>query len=222
MDKYIGLDVHSASCTLAVVGAKGKRVYVQNVSATALLVFTSNAQGDYALYTTDNIQAGTVNFSAQRMLARVDASSKLQPGDVVAATGVGEPLKGGSDRLVSLSLATSEATGVVGVVASRMEWQLAPGKEAEGERILMPVEGPAKGGDIVAVVTQGVADVRVQSGAQITRGARLTAFESAGKVRPLRVESLNGMPVTEGAPVVGVALADSGGGDTVPVYVNVH
>jgi hypothetical protein len=192
------------------------------VPNTALLVYTANAQGNYALYTTDNINAGTVTSAAQRTLARADASSKLQPGDVVAATGVGEPLKGGSDRLALLSLATSDAPGIVGVVASRMEWQPAPGKETEGEMILMPVEGPAHGGDIVAIVTQGVVDVRVQSGAQITRGARLTPFDSAGKVRPLRVESLNGMPVTEGAPVVGVALADSDGHDTVPVFVSVH
>ncbi|MEZ5064956.1 MAG: hypothetical protein R3B81_09480 [bacterium] len=185
-----------------------------------LLVYTSNASGNYALYTTDNIEAGTVTLTAQKVIARVDAVAPLDRGVVVAAAGVGDPIEGGSDRLPAIRAAGPDASGVVGVLATRLDWELAPGKEAEGEIVLMPAEGPARPGDLVAIITQGVADVLVQPGARVTRGARLTA-DDVGVVRPLRAESLNGMSVTEGAPVVGVALADANGG-TVPVFVNVH
>jgi len=187
-----------------------------------LLIYTADANGNYALYTSDNIEAGTVTATARRVVARVGGTSALQPGDVVVAGGVDTPLAGGHDRLAVVQRAGRDESGVIGVVASRLEWQTAPGKEAENERILMPVAGPARAGDYVALVTEGVADVRVQRGAAIAKGARLTATGGEGGVRALRTGSLDGMSVSEGAPVVGVALADGSGPGTVPVFVNVH
>ncbi len=197
-------------------------VYVPSpgVSVYALWPNTSAASGNYALYTVDNIEAGVVTMAAQMIVAQVDGAEALEHGDVVAAVGVADPYEGGTNRLALVRLVGADATGVVGVVATRMAWQAAPGKEAEGEKVLAPAEGKASGGDYVALVIAGVTDVRVAPGAGITKGTRLTA--DGGGVRALRVESLNGMPVSEGAPVVGVALADAAGRDTVPVLVNVR
>jgi hypothetical protein len=52
---------------------------------------------------------------------------------------------------------------------------------------------------------------------------RLTVSGVAGAARPLRSESLNGMIVTEGAPVIGIALASpTAGSPIIPVFVTLH
>ncbi|MDO9695473.1 MAG: hypothetical protein Q7W56_12145 [Candidatus Latescibacteria bacterium] len=183
---------------------------------------TAAASGNYALYTLDNIEAGVVTLSAQTIVAKVSGAGDLGVGDVVAADGVTDPVPGATNRLALVRLAGRDATGLVGVVAARMEWQPAKGKEAEGEMVLMPADGPAGVGDYVSLVVLGVADVRVDRGAVIAKGTRLTAADAGGRARALRTESLNGMLVSEGAPVVGVALEDSRGRDTVPVFVNLR
>ncbi len=72
----------------------------------------------------------------------------------------------------------------------------------------------------MALAVLGVPDVKVDRSVNIVKGARMTAADAGGRVRPLRTESLNGMAVTEGAQVVGVALAASSpGADTIPVFV---
>ena len=221
-----GLRINDTADDGVQIGSNGNYpnygVYIPSpgVPNICLLIYTSQADGNYALYTSDNIEAGTVTFTGQRIIVRADGGETLQPGDVVVASGVDEPLDGGHDRLALVRRAGADLSGVIGVVGSRMEWQLAPGKD--GERVLMPAAGQARAGDLVALVTQGVAEVRVQRGAAIVKGARLTASGGQGGVRALRTESLNGMPVSEGAPVIGVALADAATGGTVPVFVNVH
>lgn len=183
---------------------------------------TSDASGNYALFTADNIEVGVVTLSAQTVVAKVTGVDALAAGDIVAAAGVTDPIPGATNRLALVQLVGRDATGVVGVVAGRMEWRLAEGKEAEGEMVLMPAEGAARDGDYVSLVVLGVADVRVARGASISKGTRLTASDAGGGARALRTESLNGMMVSEGAPVVGVALEDSRGRDTVPVFVNLR
>ncbi len=150
------------------------------------------------------------------MVAKVSGADALRPGDVVAAMGVADPVPGGTMRLALVQLAGRDTPGIVGVVASRMEWRAAAGKEAEGEMILMPAEGEASDGDYVSLVVMGVADVRVERGASITKGMRLTASDAGGAVRAMSPESSNGMPA------VGVALENSSGRDTVPVFVNLR
>jgi len=189
------------------------------VAFTGLWPNTANASGQWGLFTTDNISAGNVFASGQTLIARV-ANGALGPGDVVAAAGVADPVPGSTERLVEVQLAGRDATGIVGVVASRMVFEVAPGKEQTGERALQAADGPARAGDYVALVVLGVADVKVDRSASIAQGTRLTAAEAGGRVRPLRTESLNGMPVTEGAQVVGIALAATrAGDDTVPTFV---
>ena len=59
--------------------------------------------------------------------------------------------------------------------------------------------------------------------AQIVPGMRLTASDLAGRARGLLSQEINGMLVTEGAPVVGIALAASTPGDeTIPVFVTLR
>lgn len=79
-------------------------------------------------------------------------------------------------------------------------------------------------GDYLLVVVQGFARIKVNaaSGA-ILPGQRLTAGRKAGTARALETRLIDGMVVSEGAPVIGVALAPpEPGSDLVPVFVNLQ
>ena len=190
----------------------------------ALWVNTAATSGNWGLYTTDNVYAGNITTSSYLLLAKVDGSGTLTQGDVVAATGIADPVSGGLSMLPTVRKADSTYDGVIGVVHSRMELQLAPGKEDEGAMILKSIPGRAENGDYVALTVLGVTDVRVDSSVvDIIPGQRLTASELPGYARGLRMEMLNDMPVTEGAPVIGIALAEpTPGMDTIPVFVTLR
>lgn len=176
-----------------------------------LLPNTSDANGQWALFTTDSIDAANVFASAQTLVAVVGGGQPLAPGDVVSAGGLAEAIPGSVVPLAQVRLASGEQANVVGVVHSRMAWTPLPGLEKEGEFDLRSVEGPAKPGDYVAVTVLGAAQVRVQPGAVLQPGQRVTVG-TGGTVRALQTRTLDGMEVSEGAATVGVVLqaADDG------------
>ncbi|MCL4267145.1 MAG: hypothetical protein KJ069_28460 [Anaerolineae bacterium] len=201
-------------------------VYVPSpgVSGYGLWPNTANASGEWALFTVDNIEAGNVLANAYSLVAKVDGSDSLAPGMVVAVTGITDPIPGSTDNLPLVRLANdTEFTGVIGVVSSRMVWEAAPGKEAEGEMSMHSVEGPAQPGDYVSLVVLGVTEVIVDPQAAIQPGDRLTASATPGLARPLQTRTVEGMTVTEGAPVIGIALAAPvAGRETIPVFVTLR
>jgi hypothetical protein len=78
-------------------------------------------------------------------------------------------------------------------------------------------------GDVVAVAGLGVTQVKVDPGTSIKAGDRLTASDLSGRVRALQTRTVEGMVVTEGAQVVGIALAEPADGqDTIPVFVTLR
>ena len=84
-------------------------------------------------------------------------------------------------------------------------------------------DGPAQPGEYVSLIVYGVAQVRIDPGAQIITGDRLTASSLAGMARSLNRQEINGMLVVEGAPVIGIALAAPvAGQDTIPVFVTLR
>ena len=114
-------------------------------------------------------------------------------------------------------------SGVIGVVQSRMIWAEAPGKEGQGAMSLQRADGPAQPGDYVSLVVSGVAEVRVESGAAIAAGERLTLAGDSGRVRALETRTVEGMVVSEGAQVIGVALeAPTAGRETIAVFVTLR
>ncbi|MCA9958434.1 MAG: hypothetical protein KC443_05345 [Anaerolineales bacterium] len=186
-------------------------VYVPSpgVPETALLVQTAEVNGEWALSTQDKIQAANVTFQSLTLLAQVDGADALSAGDVVAVSGIATPLPDSHEQMPLVRLADASTwTGVVGVVETRMLYQVAPGKEVEGEMIWHSADGPAQPGDYVSLTIYGVAQVKVGETAvsSITSGQRLTAAETPGYARALRTETINGMVISEGAPVIGIAL----------------
>ena len=201
-------------------------VYIPSpgVSTYGLWPNTSNALGEWGLYTVDNIQAGNVFASAYTVIAKVTGSDALTKGDVVAAAGVAEPIPGSQSSLSLVRLADDvQFTGIVGVVERRMVWAIAPGKEDEGAMSMQGAEGPAYPGDYVSLTITGVAQVKVDASTSIVAGQRLTAAGRAGHARALKTRSVEGMTVSEGAQVIGVALsASTAGNSTIPVHVTLR
>ena len=182
---------------------------------------TSNASGEWALYTVDKIEAGNVVANAFSLVARVSGPAALEAGDVVAVTGAGEALPGGHNALPLVRRAEQATySGVIGVVERRMVWAPAPGKE---EYSLQGVDGAAQPGEYVSLIIYGVAEVKVADDSDIAAGQRLTASDVAGRARALQTRQLDGMTITEDAPVIGIALAaPTAGRDTIPVFVTLR
>jgi hypothetical protein len=187
-------------------------------SGDTLLPNTSDANGQWALFTTDSIDAANVFASAQTLVAVVGGEEMLAPGDVVSAAGLAEAIPGSVVPLAQVRLAGGAEAGVVGVVHSRMAWTPLPGLEKEGEFDLRSVDGPAQPGDYVAITVLGAAQVKVQAGESLQPGQRVTVGAD-GAVRSLQTRALEGMVISEGAPTVGVVLQAAGDG-TVWVLVN--
>jgi hypothetical protein len=198
-------------------------VYIPSpgVSTYGLWSNTSNASGEWALYSVDNVQAGNVFTAGVTQIARVGADAELAPGDVVSVVGFGAGLPGSTDlvpAVVASDAATREA--VVGVVRARMALLPLPGdKKGEDALGLQSVPGLAVEGDYVAITVQGVALARVAPDALIEAGQRLTVSDDAGLARSLRTVVIDGVTLAESAATVGVALAAPTEEGLVPVYV---
>jgi hypothetical protein len=85
-----------------------------------------------------------------------------------------------------------------------MALEPAPGKE--GERVMVSTDGPAQPGDYVAITVLGAAQVKVQAGAAIQAGQRLTISDTPGQARALSRVQIEGVKVDESGPTLGVAL----------------
>ncbi|HJR91714.1 MAG TPA: hypothetical protein VJ938_04695 [Acidimicrobiia bacterium] len=195
-------------------------VYIPSPGVTTYGLWpnTANAAGEWAVFTVDDISAGNVTAASVSQVAMVSEGQSLSPGDVVAVTGVAQPLAGSGERLPAVTTASATGfTGMIGVVESRMVFEAPAGKD---EPALQSVEGAAQPGEYVSLIVSGVADVKVSSTSGISEGTRLTASDSAGRVRALETRQVDGIEVAEGAPVIGIALeSPAEGATTVPVYV---
>ena len=201
-------------------------VYIPSPGVTAFGLWpnTANAANEWALYTVDKISAANVVVASYSLVSQVAGTDSLSAGDLVAVAGVADPIPGSGSPTPLVRLADAESySGVIGVVESRMLLQKAPGKDDVAELVLLSAEGAAQPGEYVSLVVFGVAEVKVDSTAAINPGERLTASSLAGAVRPLASREIDGMLVTEGAPVVGIALSGPvEGKDTIPVFVTLR
>ncbi|MCB0041845.1 MAG: hypothetical protein KDE23_19310, partial [Caldilinea sp.] len=149
-----GIRIRSASDDGIQIGEDGAYPYYglyippPGTTGSALLPNTANASGEWALITTDNINAGNVLLSAQTMLAVVGGDQSLAVGEVVTATGLADALPGSHNRLAQVQRAGG-GSGIVGVVISRMVLQAMPDKDGAEE--LHSIDGAAQPGDYVAI-----------------------------------------------------------------------
>ncbi|MGB3216193.1 MAG: hypothetical protein WBD79_02225 [Anaerolineae bacterium] len=130
----------------------------------------------------------------------------LQPGDVVSIQAVTPTDFDSGPTLWQVTQAQPDQA-VVGVVAGRAELVTEEDhRPTETGKRLVPREGAAQPDEYVSVVYSGPMQVKVAPGeSAIAAGTRLTVAAN-GSVRPLQTRTVDGMIVTEGAPVIGVAL----------------
>ncbi|WP_423224605.1 hypothetical protein [Candidatus Amarolinea aalborgensis] len=237
---YTGVSVNSASVGVLVNsttndgfhvnGAGGDGLHVNSAGFTGVHANTEQANGQWGFYTPDRIFGTVGMFSALSLVAQVSGPDSLAPGDLVAVAGVAETLPGSAAAMPLVRLANGASASVVGVVehrlalTSRPSRPVATGGEAAPEPEapeLRNADGPARAGDYVAITVLGAAQATVAPGeSAIATGTRLTVAAD-GAVRPLQTRTVDGMLVTEGAPVVGVALEPAKNG-LVWVLVNPH
>jgi hypothetical protein len=185
------------------------------VAYNAVEVNTARANGEWGVWTADKIHGSNVMLESMTLVAVLDGAAEVTSGDLVAAVGYTVSELDDSVRLAKVTLAGNEAAGIVGVVTSRLELTLPPGREGEdgATKVFYSTPGPARAGDYVAVTIAGVAQVKADAATgPISAGQRLTRAASPGQARALQSKNLDGMAVSEGAPVVGTALEDLAAG----------
>jgi hypothetical protein len=138
-------------------------------------------QSGYAGYFSGDIRVtGSCTGCVLTYLGVNDGSVSLEPGDLVAVSGISEPLAGGSTPMLRVRRAgTSNGEALVGVVQSRGQvvgTQGTPGEEIEN---LVRGEGPAAHGDYLFITVQGLTQVKVSANAgDIQPGYTLTLASS--------------------------------------------
>ncbi len=198
-------------------------VYASNLGSSPAVY--ANTNGTYSGYFMDKIYvAGGCDGCSLGYLALNDGAEPLEPGDLVAASGVDDPLAGSILAVLRVHRAEpGSAAAIIGVVEARAT---VVGSTKEGQYLESAerVEGPAAPGDYLFLVVHGLAQVKVDAAAgAIAAGQRLAAAERPGHARLLQTRMLEGMLVSEGAQVLGIALAplDTGTG-LIPVFVTLH
>ncbi|WP_423224512.1 hypothetical protein [Candidatus Amarolinea aalborgensis] len=190
----VGFNVHSAGSYGVYVGAAG----YDGINAYGA-AYAGNFVGDINV-TGNCIGCLQANFGINA------GDHALQPGDVVSVQSIASTDFDTGPALWQVTQA-QPGQAVVGVVAGRAE--LVTEKEhrpMETGKRLVPRDGAAQPGEYVTIVYSGPMQVRTAPGdTAIAAGTRLTVG-SDGHVRPLQTRTVEGMVVTEGAPVVGVAL----------------
>ena len=209
-------------------------VVVNSAGGSGVYANTTNAGGQWGFYTPDRIFGTIGMFSALSLVAQVSGPDSLTPGDIVAVSGVADPIPGSTVHTPLVRLAGGTFTNVVGVVESHLAFTQQPShpQPAEGEARsetppteLRSVDGPAQAGNYVALTVLGAAQVKVDGVTLIEAGQRLT-FAANGRARPLgtiKVQLAGGegtADIAESAPVIGVALEASDKNGMVWVLVN--
>ena len=135
--------------------------------------------------------------------------SVAEAGDLAA--GFADPLPDSNVRLALVRPVDATFDGVMGVVEGRMALRSKPQHQDEQDQEptleLHSAEGPALPGDYVALTVLGVAQVKVDEGAAIQPGQRLTASDVPGQARALRTVEVEGVKLAESAPVIGIGMS---------------
>jgi hypothetical protein len=194
---------------LVVESAEGDGARMTGVVYNAYHGDTTSANGQWGFHTPDKISAANVTMNSLTLIAQVTGPEPLARGDLVAADGVAPALPGGHSPLPLVRLAGAGGS-IVGVVEGRMAFTRVIPPEGvdvqERDPELRSAEGPAQAGDYVALTVLGVAQVKVDTTEKaLPAGTRLTAA-ARGLAGPLKTVVVEGVTLSESAPVVGTTL----------------
>jgi hypothetical protein len=185
----------------------------------------ASTSGTYAGYFKGSIYVnGSCVGCSLAYLGINDGGVTLETGDLVAVSGVGDPLAGTGTPVLRVRRAgPGSAAAIIGVVQSGAV-VVGSAKDHQYLESAERAEGSAAPNDHVFLITYGLAQVKVDAPlGSIATGQRLTAGDRPGHARPLETRTLDGMVVSEGAQVLGIALAppDTTSG-LIPVFVTLQ
>jgi len=175
---------------------------------------TGAGDNNYGLYTPDNIWSLNFHLAGAIMhLVQNGGSEPLEPGNIVAFSGVAAPLEEGGPPLIQVTRAASaNSTAVAGVVYSRFniktvtDKRSAFGSDSEEAR-QVTLEGPVPPGEYLLLVIQGPALVRAStSGGAIRPGDLLSASGLDGYAAKAPEVTVAGVQVAVPGAVFGKAL----------------
>lgn len=205
--------------------AGGDGLYVHNAFYSGLVVNDAGNDGvlvreaaNWAGRFIGNVSvSGSCVGCLQANFALNAGDRALQPGDAVSIQAVTPASFDAATLLWQVTLA-QPGQAVVGVVAGRADLVADESDAEAGDppmepgQYLAPREGAALPGEYLTVVYSGPIQVRAAPGeSAITAGMRVTAAAD-GAVRSLVTRTVDGMVVSEGAPVLGLALAPTENG----------
>jgi hypothetical protein len=199
-------------------------------------LYAASVGGWHAGYFDGSIYVdGTVYpLLATRTLVVNGGDEVLEPGDVVAISGVAEPLEGGGEPMLAVRKASGAADiAVVGVVAEAMLVQKVQRPEdppGQASVDVEPVEGNVPPGSYLSIVSHGlVPAVKVavppaaRAGYELRVGELLGLGAVPGTVQKVQTRSEDGRSVyVEGAILGKVAGPFDAQTGTVPVFVTLH
>lgn len=188
---------------------------------------TSRPDNNYGLYTPDNLFSSNINLTGAVMnVAQNGGEEPLEPGDVVAFSGISEPLVARDSPLIQVARATeANAHAVAGVVYSRFNIEVvALADEDPDPDLEVTPAGPAAPGDHVLVVVQGPAQVRASAVDEaIQAGDLLSVGSGPGLAGKAPLLALEGVQMAAPGTVFAKALAPlSEGQDMIYVYVTLN
>jgi hypothetical protein len=213
--RRVGTPVNTGSTNASangveVVSAQGYGIYISRSDLDGIRIGLAGDDGidvagnDLAGYFAGSISVGSCTGCLLMTFAVNVSDRPLQPGDIVTVRGMAA---GAFDNAANLLQVAPASAGlpIVGVVASRAEVDVKQEpREGESGVRLVPRDGAAAAGDYVSVVYNG--PVQVKAAGQFAVGDKLTVNDS-GNLRRLSSTKVNGILLTEDAPVLGIALS---------------
>jgi len=224
---FNGVRVNSAGSdgiNIVNTGAAGVRVHYPDTNG-----FSVSDAGDSGIWVGDATNYagyfnGDINVTGNCngcLLATFGINSghtALNPGDIVAVAGTQESPAANTEMLMQVQPAAA-GQPLVGVVSGRAELHTSA---EDGTTVLVSRAGKAAApNDYVTVIIYGPVQLTTQEAFAV--GERVTLAEN-GRVRPLQIVELNGVPLAEAAHTLGMTLEanDSDGDGLVWVLVNPH
>ncbi len=132
----------------------------------------SNGTGQYGGYFDDPISVnGGCTGCTMRYVARNTSEASMNVGDVVQAAGIDAQMAGEQTPVMQVTHAES-GDRVLGVVVGRTEMTMVEpsADDVQPGAHYGPVGGPAKPGDYLVIVVQGMAQVRLDPAAEVQTG----------------------------------------------------
>jgi hypothetical protein len=202
----------SSANGVEIVSTQGYGVYINRTDLDGMRIGLAGDDGidvagnDFAGYFAGPISASSCTGCLLATFAVNAGDQPLQPGDIVTVRGMAV---GAFDNAVSLLQVAPASAGlpIVGVVAGWAEVDVKQEpREGESGVRLAPREGAAAPGDYVSVIYNG--PVQVRAAGAVAVGEKLAVGDD-GAARGLRRTEVNGVPVVEDAPVLGIALSEA-------------